>query len=178
MAAPFPLFILCEISKIFLSVFLPINPLIIFFEVSFEPSSTIIISFCHPPSLTRKTFFNDSSMVFSSLKTGIIIDNFCFIIFMMVFISISLIRLLNKIKAIISQNPALSLIVLAGFLLRIIGTNPGYYMHGYEVIYGDAVSMILNKTIGLVSNSNLNYPPLVFWIMAVVFLFFFIPLAW
>ena len=96
----------------------------------------------------------------------------------MVFISISLIRLLNKIKAIISQNPALSLIVLAGFLLRIIGTNPGYYMHGYEVIYGDAVSMILNKTIGLVSNSNLNYPPLVFWIMAVVFLFFFIPLAW
>ncbi len=91
--------------------------------------------------------------------------------------SISLIELLNKIVVFVRGNFLLSLIVIIGFLLRIIGTSPGYYMHGYEVIYGDAVSMILNKTIGL-SLTNLAYPPLVFWIMAIVFLFFFIPLAW
>lgn len=51
-------------------------------------------------------------------------------------------------------------------------------MHGYEVIYGDAVRMILNKTIGLSSYTNLAYPPLVFWIMAVAFLVLFIPLGW
>lgn len=68
-------------------------------------------------------------------------------------------------------------ILLLGFLLRIIGTSPGYYAHGYEVMYGQAVLMILNKTIGLEYN-NLAYPPLVAWIMAVIFLFFFIPLSW
>lgn len=74
-------------------------------------------------------------------------------------------------------NLILLSLVIIGFLLRIIGTSPGYYAHGYEVMYGQAVQMILNKTIGLDYN-NLAYPPLVAWIMAVSFLFFFIPLAW
>lgn len=85
-------------------------------------------------------------------------------------------KFLKKVIILVRRNPMLSAITLVGFLLRIIGTSPGYYMHGYEVIYGDAVSMILNKTIGL-SFTNLAYPPLVFWIMATAFLFFFIPLS-
>lgn len=77
----------------------------------------------------------------------------------------------------LKQNPILFSIVIIGFLLRIIGTSPGYYAHGYEVMYGQAVLMILNKTIGLEYN-NLAYPPLVAWIMAAIFLFFFVPLSW
>ena len=50
-------------------------------------------------------------------------------------------------------------------------------MHGYEVMYGDAVEMILYKKIGL-SHTNLAYPPLVAWIMALSYLLFFIPLTW
>lgn len=86
-------------------------------------------------------------------------------------------KFFQRIFKAIGQNPILSLILLIGFLLRIIGTSPGYYMHGYEVMYGDAVSMILDKKIGL-SYTNLAYPPLVAWIMAVWFLLFTIPLAW
>ena len=83
----------------------------------------------------------------------------------------------SKILLAIKKNPFLSTILLIGLLLRIIGTNPGYYMHGYEVIYGDSITMILDRTIGL-SYTNLAYPPLVFWIMALGFAFVFIPIAW
>lgn len=85
--------------------------------------------------------------------------------------------ILSRSYIIFKKNPILSSIVIVGFLLRIIGTSPGYYMHGYEVMYGDAVTMLLDKTIGL-SYNNLAYPPLVAWIMAVGFLFIFIPLSW
>ena len=85
-------------------------------------------------------------------------------------------RILKFIFTVTKQNPYLTIIVILGFVLRIIGTNPGYYMHGYEIMYGQAVSMILNKTIGLEGNA-LPYPPLVAWIMAISFLFFFIPFS-
>lgn len=87
--------------------------------------------------------------------------------------------MIEKIQSVlrgIKQNLILLTIVIMGFLLRIIGTNPGYYQHGYEIMYGQAVSMILNKTIGLEGNA-LPYPPLVAWMMAISFLFFFIPLS-
>lgn len=87
-------------------------------------------------------------------------------------------RFSKKVAILVKKNLPLLLIILLGFLLRIIGTSPGYYMHGYEVIYGDAVSMILNKTIGLSSYTNLAYPPLVFWLMGISFVIFFIPFAW
>ncbi len=83
---------------------------------------------------------------------------------------------LKIILSVIWKNPLLSIIVIIGFLLRIIGTNPGYYFHGYEVMYSQAVSMIINHTIGL-DHNNLAYPPLIPWIMAVSFIFIFIPIA-
>lgn len=85
-------------------------------------------------------------------------------------------KILKFILSVIGKNPFLLVIVILGFLLRIIGTNPGYYFHGYEVMYSQAVMMIINHTIGLEHN-NLAYPPLIPWIMAVCFIFFFIPFA-
>lgn len=84
--------------------------------------------------------------------------------------------LLRRFKKLLTR-PELVLLVAIGFYLRIIGTNPGYYAHGDELMYGEAVYMILNKTLSMQTNVLGFYPPLVAWIMLVSFIFFFIPLS-
>lgn len=73
-------------------------------------------------------------------------------------------------------RPELLLLLVIGGLLRLIGIYPGYYAHGDEVMYGEAVYMLINKTLGMESQF-LWYPPLVAWIMLFFFLFLFIPLT-
>lgn len=78
---------------------------------------------------------------------------------------------LRKIKA----RPELAILVVAGFFLRIKGTSPGYFAHGDELMYGEAVFMILNKTLGMEPQVLGYYPPLVAWIMLGAFIFIYIP---
>lgn len=73
-------------------------------------------------------------------------------------------------------RPELLLLLVLGGLFRLIGIYPGYYAHGDEVMYGEAVYMLINKTLGMESQF-LWYPPLVAWIMLFFFLIFFIPLT-
>lgn len=77
----------------------------------------------------------------------------------------------------IKKRPELTILVIIGFTLRIIGTNPGYFAHGDELMYGEAVYMILNKTLGMEPQVLGNYPPLVAWIMLIFFILIFIPIT-
>ncbi len=81
--------------------------------------------------------------------------------------------IIKKIKA----RPELAALVLIGFYLRIKGTNPGYFAHGDELMYGEAVLMILNKTLGMEPQVLGYYPPLVAWIMLIGFILIYIPLT-
>lgn len=74
------------------------------------------------------------------------------------------------------NRPELAVLVIIGFVLRIIGTSPGYFAHGDELMYGEAVYMILNKTLGMEPQILGYYPPLVAWIMLIFFVLIFIPL--
>lgn len=61
-----------------------------------------------------------------------------------------------------------AILVTAGFL-RFIGVFPGYWREGDEILYGQAVYMLENKTIWP-EVSSMVYPPLAFWVNELVFL--------
>lgn len=84
---------------------------------------------------------------------------------------------LSSVTRFLFQRPMIFLIVLVGFLLRIVGTNPGYYAHGDEAMYGEAIYMLINKTLSMEVHL-MGYPPLIPWIMLIFFTFVFIPLGW
>ncbi len=68
-------------------------------------------------------------------------------------------------------------ILLLGLILRFVIVYPGYYSHGDELMYAQAVYMITHKTLSM-QLQWLGYPPLVGWIMLVAFAGVFIPAAW
>ncbi len=73
------------------------------------------------------------------------------------------------------KRPELALLLLVGYYLRVQGINPGYLAHGDELMYGEAVYMILNKTLGMEPQVLGYYPPLIAWLMLALFLIIFIP---
>lgn len=75
------------------------------------------------------------------------------------------------------KHPFLTILVILGFFIRMVGTNPGYFAHGDELMYGEAVYMILNGTLGMETQILGFYPPLVAWIMLTFFTLIFIPLT-
>lgn len=77
----------------------------------------------------------------------------------------------------VRNNLLITVIVLVGLLLRFVIVYPGYYSHGDELMHGQAVYMITHKTLTM-QVQWLGYPPLVGWIMALVFTLVFIPWAW
>lgn len=85
-------------------------------------------------------------------------------------------KLLNLIQA-IKNRPELTILLLLGFFIRIIGIHPGYFAHGDELMYGEAVYMILHKTLGMEPQILGYYPPLVAWIMLAFFVLIFIPVT-
>ena len=86
-------------------------------------------------------------------------------------------RFLLRVAKFIRGNLLLTVILAVGFVLRILSTNPGYLSHGDELMYGQALQMFLNKTLGI-NPLWMGYPPLVAWIMLFFFTFIFIPGAW
>lgn len=75
----------------------------------------------------------------------------------------------------LSRNKILLAIFALGIFLRLLGTNPGLLAHGDEVMYGEAIKMILNSHL---KTQILGYPPFIPWLMLISFKGFFIPLAW
>lgn len=82
--------------------------------------------------------------------------------------------LINEIK----KNPILFLIITGGFLLRFISVKPGYfYPHGDELLYSQALYMIINKSLAF-QTQYFGFPPLIPWLMIPIFVLFFIPFFW
>lgn len=87
-------------------------------------------------------------------------------------------RYLLSLGKIIENNPLLSVIVFIGFLLRFISVKPGYYYpHGDELLYSQALYMIINKTLSF-QTQYFGFPPFIPWIMIPFFVIFFIPASW
>lgn len=76
----------------------------------------------------------------------------------------------------IKKNKALFFLFLLGFVIRLHGINPGYYAHGDEIMFGQAIYMLFNRTLSM-TGQMLGYPPLVAWMMLLSFIIFFIPLS-
>lgn len=84
-------------------------------------------------------------------------------------------NIILKLVQVIKNKPELTILIIAGLLVRIIGIHPGYFAHGDELMYGEAVYMLLHKTLGMEPQILGYYPPLVAWIMLILFSFVFIP---
>lgn len=85
---------------------------------------------------------------------------------------------LSLLTKLLRKNFLLTLIILLGFSVRLLSTNPGYYYpHGDELLYGEAIYMITHQTLSLESQ-YFGFPPLVPWIMVIAFMLFFLPLVW
>lgn len=80
-------------------------------------------------------------------------------------------RLFWRLIKIIKRNPYLTSILVLGLLLRFIGVYPGYYAHGDEIMYGEAVKMVKNFTLTL-EPQFLGYPPLIAWLLAIFYILF------
>lgn len=70
----------------------------------------------------------------------------------------------------------LVLLLILGTILRFVGVYPGYLAHGDEIMYGEAVKMLLHGHLEL-ELQYLGYPPLVAWLMLLGYIFIFIPLT-
>ena len=82
--------------------------------------------------------------------------------------------LIKKIK----KNFLLTIIIFTGLVLRLVLTNPGYYYRpGDEILFSQAIYMLINGTLSL-KVQLLGFPPLIPWIMLLVFPTVFVPVAW
>lgn len=88
-----------------------------------------------------------------------------------------LLSIINKIINWVKLNILLFLIIFLGLILRMVIVYPGYYSHGDEIMYGQAVYMITHKTLSM-QTQWFGYPPLIGWVMTATFTFVFIPFAW
>ncbi|EKD90417.1 MAG: hypothetical protein ACD_31C00005G0043 [uncultured bacterium] len=79
-----------------------------------------------------------------------------------------------RLTSLIKKYPEVIIVFFVGAFLRLGSVYPGYYAHGDEIMYGEAVKMVSQFRLTL-DQQYLGYPPLVPWIMALFYIVFFIP---
>lgn len=87
-------------------------------------------------------------------------------------------RFLSQVAKLFKSNFLLIAALVIGFILRILSTHPGYLYAGDELMFNQAIYMLLNKTLSFSTYWVMGYPPLVAWMMLFFFVVFFIPGAW
>ncbi len=86
-------------------------------------------------------------------------------------------QLLLSLTRVVKNNVLLTTFIVVGFLLRVISVSPGYYYPiGDELLFGQALHMLLNQTLEFES-PYFGFPPLIPWIMLPIFTTVFIPFA-